>query len=124
VKIFLPVLLLLLLMTQAASMVCGAQCVQHQIPHPSAHAMAHCHSMLQPEANGAVLQTCPASTHAFCAIDLLANSQGKTASPLLLQADGRPEVLFPGLDISQFTSASHLLRSSTGSSPLITALRV
>ena len=39
------VLLLLLLVTQAASNVCGAQCVQHQLPNPSGHAMAHCHSM-------------------------------------------------------------------------------
>jgi hypothetical protein len=61
--------------------------------------------MLQPESGGLVLQTCQTGTHAICAVDLLANTQGKTASP-------------------HFISASRLLRSSTDSSPLITALRV
>jgi hypothetical protein len=122
-KIFLPVLLLVLLMTQAASTVCGAQCVQHQFPNPSAHVMAHCHSMQQPEYNGSELQTCETATHA-CVVDLQANTQGKTASPLALQADVRPGALLPGQNIPHFISTSHLLRSSTDSSPLITALRV
>ena len=123
-KIVLPVLLLVLLMTQAASAVCGAQCVQHQFPNPAAHAMVHCHSMLQPEQSTAVLQTCQTGTHVFCAIDLLANSQGKTARPLVVHADGRSEALLPGQNIPRFISSSRLLRSSTDSSPLITALRV
>jgi len=121
-KIVLPVLLLVLLMTQAASTVCGAQCVQHQLPNPSAHVMAHCHSMLQPEFNGPVLQTCQTGTHAICAVDLLANTQGKTASPLVPHANVGSGALLPNLP--QFVSSSHLFRSSTGSSPLITALRV
>src|ERR1700689_4314829 len=83
-KIFLPVLLLVLLLTQAASTVCGAQCVQHELPNPSSHAMAHCHSMQQPESNGPALKTCQTGTHAICVIDLQANSQGKTVSPLVL----------------------------------------
>jgi hypothetical protein len=123
-KIVLPVLLLVLLMTQAASTVCGAQCVQHQFPNPSAHVMAHCHSMQQPESNGHELQTCPAGTHAFCAVDLLANTQGKTARLLVLLADVRAAAILPSTSIPQFNSASRLLRSSTDSSPLITALRV
>jgi hypothetical protein len=124
VKLALPVLLLVLLMTQAASTVCGAQCVQHQLPNPSAHAMAHCHAMPQPEQSGAVLQTCQAGTHAFCAIELMANSQGKTASPLVLYSLDRPAALLPDQNIPQYLSASRLLRSSKASSPLITALRV
>jgi hypothetical protein len=123
-KIVLPLLLLVLLMTQAASTVCGAQCVQHQLPNPSAHVMAHCHSMEQPESNGPELQTCQTGTHAICVVDLQANTQGKTASPLALHAVVRPDALPQGHSISRFISTSHLLRSSTHSSPLITALRV
>jgi hypothetical protein len=123
-KIVLPLLLLVLLMTQAASTVCGAQCVQHQLPNPSAHVMAHCPSMQQPESNAPELQICQTGTHAICVVDLQANTQGKTASLLALQADVRPGALLQGQSISQFISTSHLLRSSTDSSPLITALRV
>jgi hypothetical protein len=123
-KLALPVQLLLLLLTQAASTVCGTQCVQHQLPHPSAHAMAHCHSMLQPEESGATLQTCPAGIHAVCAIDLMANTQAKTAPPLSLHADPRPEALLPHQNLPHFKTVSHLHRSSTDSAPLITALRV
>lgn len=124
VKLGLPVLLLLLLLTQAASAVCGTQCVQHQLPNTSNHAMAHCHSMLQPEKSGATLQTCPAGIHAVCAIDLLANSQAKTAPRLILHADPRPEALLPHQSSPHLKTASHLHRSSTDSAPLITALRV
>jgi hypothetical protein len=123
-KIILPVLLLVLLVTQAASTVCGAQCVQHQVPNPSAHVMAHCDAMQQPESNAPELQTCQTGTHAICVVDLQANTQGKTASLLALHADVRPEDLLPGQSIPYFISPSHLLRSSTDSSPLITALRV
>jgi hypothetical protein len=80
--------------------------------------------MLQPESNGPVLQTCQTGTHAICAVDLLANTQGKTASPLVLHANVRSGALLPNQNVPQFVSSSHLLRSSTGSSPLITALRV
>ncbi len=118
-----PVLLLVLLMTQAASTVCGAQCVQHQLPNPSAPVMAHCHSMLQPESNGLELQTCQTGTHAICAVDLPANTQVKTATLLVLFADVRSGALLPNQNVPQFASSSEL-RSSTGSSPLITALRV
>jgi hypothetical protein len=86
--------------------------------------MAHCHAMQQPESNAPELQTCQTATHAICVVDLQANTQGKTASPLPLHADVRPGALLPGQNIPQFISTSHLLRSSTGSSPLITALRV
>jgi hypothetical protein len=123
-KIVLPLLLLVLLMTQAASTVCGAQCVQHQFPNPSAHAMAHCHAMQHPESTGSELQTCQTGTHAICVADLQANTQGKTASPLALHADVRSGAILPGQNIPRFLSTSHLLRSSTHSSPLITALRV
>ena len=124
VKLGLPVLLLLLLLTQAASTVCGAQCVQHQLPHPSNHAMAHCHSMLQPEESGATPQTCPAATHAVCAIDLLANTQAKTAPRLTLHADARPEALLPHRIFPTPKPSPTSNESSTDSAPLITALRV
>ena len=80
--------------------------------------------MQQPESNAPELQTCQTGTHAICVVDLQANTQGKTASPLELHADVRPGALLPGQSIPQFISTSHLLRSSTDSSPLITALRV
>lgn len=121
---FLPALVLALLMTQAASTVCGAQCVQHQFPNPSAHLMAHCPSMQQPEPNGPTLRTCQTGTHATCAVDVLANTQGKTASLLVPLADVRSGAHLPSQNVPQFVSASHHLRSSTHSSPLITALRV
>ena len=123
-KIVLPLLLLVLLMTQAASTVCGAQCVQHQLPNPSAHGMAHCHSMEQPDSNAPELQTCQTATHAICVVDLQANTEGKTASPLALQAEVRPDALLQGQSIPQFISTFQLLQSSADSAPLITALRV
>jgi hypothetical protein len=124
VKLVLPVLLFLLLLTQAGSTVCGTQCVQHQLPHPSNHAMVHCYSMLQPEESGATLQTCPAGIHAVCATDLLVNTQAKTAPRLILHADPHPEALLPHQNFPHLKTASHLHRSSTDSAPLITALRV
>jgi hypothetical protein len=86
--------------------------------------MAHCHAMQQPQSNGPELQTCPIGAHAICVVDLQANTQGKTASPLALHADVHPDALLQGQSISRFNSSSRLLRSSTDSSPLITALRV
>jgi hypothetical protein len=80
--------------------------------------------MQQPDSNGPELQTCQTGTHAICVVDLQANTQGQTANPLALHADVRPETLLPGQSIPQFISTPHLLRSSTDSSPLITALRV
>jgi hypothetical protein len=80
--------------------------------------------MLQPESSGSVQQTCQTGTHAICAVDLLANIQGKTESPLVTHANVRSGALLPNQNVPQFISTSHLLRSSTGSSPLITALRV
>jgi hypothetical protein len=81
--------------------------------------MAHCRAMQYPDSNGPELQTCQTTTHA-CVVDLQATTQGKTASPLALH----PRALLPGQSIPHFISTSHLLRSSTDSSPLITALRV
>ena len=80
--------------------------------------------MLLPGSNGPALQTCQTGAHAFCAIDLMANSQGKTSSPLILHAEVRPAALLPDQNIPQSLSTSRLLRSSTSSAPLITALRV
>ena len=80
--------------------------------------------MQQPDSNRPELQTCQTGTHAICVVDLQANTQGKTASLLALHADVRSGALVPGQSIPQFIATSHLLRSSTDSSPLITALRV
>jgi hypothetical protein len=80
--------------------------------------------MQQPGSDAPELQTCQTGTHAICVVDLQANTQGKTESPLVLHADVRTGVLLPGQSIPYFISPSHLLRSSTDSSPLITALRV
>jgi hypothetical protein len=80
--------------------------------------------MQQPDSNAPELQTCQTGTPAICVVDLQANTQGKIASPLALHADVRSSVLLPGQSIPHFISTSHLLRSSTDFSPLITALRV
>lgn len=128
-RIMLPVLLLALLMTQAASSVCTAQCVQRQLPVDStgvAPSMTHCHSMLmaRPEANGATVQTV-ACTHSVCAIDLLANPRERAsvqARPLAVSADSRSPLF--GLNMASFIPAYPSPRSSIGPSPLITALRI
>jgi hypothetical protein len=125
----LPVLLLALLMTQAASSVCTAQCVQRQLPVDStgvAPSMTHCHSMLmaRPEANGATVQTV-ACTHSVCAIDLLANPRGRAPvqpRPLALNASLSAPLF--DLDMASFIPAHPSPRSSIGSFPLITALRI
>lgn len=111
-------LLLALLVTQAASSVCDAQCLQHQ-PVSNPGAMTHCHEMQQP-VNGAAAQTCP-STTSFCVTDLLANTQQKTQAQPTIHSDTR---LLPVLNITTRTPAFPLLRSTIGDPPLITPLRV
>jgi len=128
-RIMLPALLLALLMTQAASSVCTAQCVQRQLPVDSTGvgpAMTHCHSMLmvRPEANSDTIQTAPC-THSICAIDLLANPRERAsvqARPLAVNA-GSHSPLF-GLNIASFTPVYPSIRSSISPSPLIAALRI
>jgi hypothetical protein len=71
--------------------------------------------------DGATVQTCLPGAHAYCAVDLLANSQAKaevlvssitpTGTLLRLQDESSPPAPLP-------------LRSSPGSSPRITALRI
>src|SRR5271165_4104934 len=117
------VLLFALVVTQAASSVCTAQCVEHQLGTRSTGATTHCQSMLQP-ANGAAVQTCPASTYSFCVIDLLANSQEKTTVPQLIHAELPPGALLLVLDIPALAPLYPPLRSSIGDPPLITPLRV
>jgi hypothetical protein len=115
-------LLLALLVTQTASFVCSAQCVQHQLGTHGA--MAHCHSMLQPDLNAAAVQTCPAGASSFCVADLLAKRQEKTAPPPVIHAEWRPGTLVLGLYIAKFPPAYPPLRSGIGDPPLITPLRV
>jgi hypothetical protein len=116
-QIVLSALLFVLLITQAASSICGAQCVQHNLPGASAHG---CHDMQKP--HGAVVQTCPSAAHSFCAIDLLASSQNKS---LVLERSLVAQTnQLSALSIATFTPAYPPLRSSPGSAPRITALRV
>ena len=115
-------LLLALLVTQAASFVCTAQCIQHQLARPST---AHCHSMQQPAANRTAVGTCPSSTNNLCVADLLANSRNKTAAKSLsVYAAFRPATLFFLLTLASFTPDTRVLRSSIGDPPMITALRI
>jgi hypothetical protein len=121
------VLLLALLVTQAASSVCSTQCLQRQMGTPSAGhdpVMTNCHSMVQPTATGAAADSCPPQTSSVCVIDLLANKQGKTAAPPSIQADWHPDTLLSGLNIASPAPADPGLRSSIGHPPLITPLRV
>ena len=118
-------LLLLLILTQAASTVCAAQCMQHQLGTPSANqnqAMADCHSMAQPV--GPALQSCPPKNYSICVVDLLANRQGKTIAPLSVQADRHPDTHLPAKNTVASAPADHGVRSSVGHPPLITPLRV
>jgi hypothetical protein len=115
------VLLLVLLVAQAASSVCSAQCMQHQLAGHEP-AMADCHSMAQPVAPA--VQSCAPKNYSVCVVDLLANRQGKTVPPPLLDADWRPDTLLPTPNIVASGPADPGLRSSVGHPPLITPLRV
>jgi hypothetical protein len=117
-------LLFALLLTQAASSVCGAQCVEHQLPNsPAAHAMNHCRSMMNTPSStdGATLQTCRPCAHSYCAVDLLANSHAKTE---VLVSSTTPTGTLLRLQDESSAPALLPLRSSPGSSPPITALRL
>jgi hypothetical protein len=113
------VLLLALIVTQAASFVCGAQCLQHQQPA----AMSHCHT-IHPSSKGITAQTCPPNATSFCVTDLLANNQQTTLLQPTIRADARPTALLPVLTVAARTSIFPRLRSSIGDPPLITPLRV
>jgi len=117
------VLMLALLATQAASFVCGAQCLQHQQPNRAAAAMTHCHSML-PSANHPAAQTCPPTATSFCVTDLQANNQQKTLVHPTIDANAHPITLLPVLTVAARTPVFPRLRSSIGDPPLITPLRV
>jgi hypothetical protein len=115
------VLTFALLVTQAASFVCGAQCLQHH--QPSRTAMTHCQAM-HPSSKGITTQTCPPSATSFCVIDLLANNQQKNVAPPTIHADARPATLLPILTVAAHTPVFPLLRSTIGDPPQITPLRV
>jgi hypothetical protein len=115
--------MLALLVTQAASFVCGAQCLQRQQPNPTVAAMTHCHAMHR-SYKGITAQTCPPNATSFCVTDLLANNQQKTLVQPTIRADARPTALLPVLTVAARTSVFPRLRSSVGDPPLITPLRV
>jgi hypothetical protein len=117
------VLVLALLLTQAASTVCTAQCVQRQLPETP----THCHSMLHacPHANNATAETARACDSSLCGMDLLAGNHDRSL------AQQRPPAACsdsygsrPGLNIASFSQTCASLRSSVGGPPMITALRV
>ncbi len=121
-RIGLLALLFALLITQAASSVCGVQCVEHQFPCHN-HAMHHCASMRNapPATNGAGFQTCLPGVHSYCAVDLLANSQARA---IVLASSTIPSGTLLRPQDKSSTPARPALRSSPGSSPPITALRI
>ena len=102
------VVLLALLLSQAASSVCAVQCAQHP-------GMAHCHAMSHEDG----VKSC--ATGGICAVDLLVNGQPETAGPTGIQVDFRSAVFLPSLPPASF---SHARRSSVSPPPLVTALRV
>jgi hypothetical protein len=112
-----------LLVTQAASFVCGAQCLQHQQPSGTAAAMTHCDAM-HPSSNGPAAQTCPPSATSFCVIDLLANGQHKNLLHPTIDANTRPTGLVPSLNLPARRTAFPPQRSTIGHPPLLTPLRV
>jgi hypothetical protein len=117
------VLMLALLVTQAASFVCGAQCLQHQQPNRTAAAMTHCHAMHQ-SSKGVTAQTCPPSATSFCVIDLLANNQQKILVQPTVHASARPTTLLPVLTVAARILVFPQFRSTIGDPPLIAPLRV
>lgn len=116
------VLLLALLVTQSASFVCGAQCLQHHQAGPKAGEMTHCEAMHEPS-TGITAQTCPLTATSFCVADLLANNQQKIlAQPT--NHDEPPATSLPVLTVAGPTPLFPLLRSSIGDPPLLTPLRI
>jgi hypothetical protein len=114
-------LLLALLVTQAASVVCTAQCLQHQQHTQTSAATGHCHAM-QPSSNNPAAQTCPATATSFCVTDLLANDQQKTSLQPTVQAIA--PILLPFLTTTPRTLTLLQPRSTVGDPPLITPLRL
>ena len=116
------VLVVALLLTQAASTVCTAQCVQRLLPESS----PHCHSMLHvcPHPNRAPVVSAGACGSSSCGMDLLAGNQDRS------RAQHRPPALNTISNVlsirsgDAFPQASASLRSSVGGPPVITALRV
>jgi len=115
-------LVLALLLTQAASTVCTAQCLQQQLPESS----THCHSMLHAcsHANSATVETTRACNSSVCGMELLAGEQDRSLAqrPLAVYSDSYGSL--PGLDIASFPQVPASLRSNVGGPPMITALRV
>jgi hypothetical protein len=113
-------LLLALVVTQSASFVCSAQCLQHLQASQTVGEMTHCHSMLPSDSHPAA-QTCPPTATSFCVTDLLASDQQKTLVPTI-QPD--VTVLLPNLTIAAHAPVFPPLRSTIGDPPLITPLRI
>ncbi|HTZ57067.1 MAG TPA: hypothetical protein VMB49_03175 [Acidobacteriaceae bacterium] len=119
------VMLLALLATQAASTVCTAQCVQHELGQKSGDARmtGHCGSMPQPRTNCAAVENCLTGAGAFCAIDLMADGQFKASIQPPISAYLPAFSLLNG-SLAWPEPTIPTLRSSSGSPPIITPLRV
>jgi hypothetical protein len=115
------VMLLALVWTQAATAICSAQCAESS--SASSPAMAHCQAMQTEQSQCASLEGCPAS-HSICAVDLLADSQGKVPTAPTSSADLGSHNLAPVPTSADASVAIVPLRSSIGSPPLITPIRV
>jgi hypothetical protein len=116
-----PLLLLVLLLAQAASSVCTAQCMEQK--PGGGNGMTGCSAMARTTANAAAVDCCPVRQSSVCAIQLPANNQDKiAASPLIESEFGE---ILPALPKSlSLTDAFSFLRGSVGDPPLITPLRV
>jgi hypothetical protein len=121
-KFAIVALLLALLLTQAASSVCTAQCMEHGLPVSSNSAvMSHCHSMVPPVPHAAVANSYPATCDSICAVEPQANVQ--STAPVAPSTVSESRVgLLPALLIFPLLFSSP--RSSAGVPPLITPLRV
>jgi hypothetical protein len=79
------------------------------------------------EADGAALQTCLPGVHASCAVDLLANNQTEAvvqAKAVILISSPTPTGTLLSMHRESSPPLLLPLRSSHGSSPRITALRI
>jgi hypothetical protein len=121
----LSALMLVLLITQAASFVCGAQCVQHQAP-ATAHAttMAHCHDM-QMSDGGSAVQALPRCATPACAMALPLTHQEARAEAQASQPSLLLNGLIPGVQAALAAAPTPATqRSRPGVSPPLPALRV
>ena len=122
VRRILILLLAAIFLAQAGTSICGAECVEHQLPGGAVGSMSHCHSM--DSAPGPTMQGCFAP-HSICSVDLLARMQAQVqVRPLLTAAAFNRTSAATGLPVVSTSPQLRLLRSSTNLALPVTALRV